>query len=63
MRQNNNTGATFNCECDLSGGCKVVIDPTDASSISCLNSGCSGECGWVVKLAGIRGLAFVARAE
>jgi hypothetical protein len=54
-------GATFNCECSLSGGCKVTIDPEDPQSISCLESGCSGTCGWVISIPGIRGLTLTIR--
>lgn len=46
----------FNCECSLSGGCKVTIEGQTAT---CLESGCSGSCGWIVKVPGIVGLAGI----
>jgi hypothetical protein len=45
-------GTTFTCECDLTGGCKVIITGSEAS---CLNSGCSGACGWIVNVPGLIG--------
>lgn len=56
LMRNNNAGVTLNCECDLSGGCKLTIDPTDPQTISCLNSGCTGSCGWVIQIPGLRGV-------
>lgn len=58
LMRNNNRGGTFSCECSLSGGCKVTIDPNDPQTISCQESGCSGSCGWVISVPGIAGLKF-----
>jgi hypothetical protein len=64
LMRNNQVGVTLNCECDLSGGCKVTIDPTDPQTISCLNSGCTGACGWTINIPGIRGLSLrMSRAQ
>jgi hypothetical protein len=43
---------TFTCECSLSGGCRVQME--DQTAI-CLESGCTGSCGWVVNVPGILG--------
>ncbi len=56
MRRRINLGVTFQCECDLTGGCKVTIDPVHPEIITCLNDGCSGSCGWVIRFGAIRGL-------
>lgn len=42
----------LSCECSQSGGYRVEID---GRSITCLESGCTGSCGWVVNVPGIRG--------
>jgi hypothetical protein len=59
LMRNNRPGVTLNCECETSGGCKVTIDPNDPQTISCLNSGCSSSCGWIINIPGIimRGLS------
>lgn len=44
--------ATFTCECNASGGCRVEMD---GPSAMCLENGCTGSCGWVVNLPGIYG--------
>ncbi len=44
--------ATFTCECNASGGCRVEMDGPNAM---CLEGGCSGSCGWVVNVPGIYG--------
>src|SRR5262245_31726289 len=59
LMRNNSAGVTLNCECDLSGGCKVTIDPHDPQTISCLNGGCTGACGWIINIPGIRGVAIL----
>jgi len=51
MRGNVKT-ANFTCECNTSGGCRVEMDGQNAM---CLESGCSGACGWVVNVPGIYG--------
>lgn len=56
LMRNNNAGVTINCECSLSGGCKLTIDPLDPQTISCLNSGCTGTCGWIIQIPGLRGV-------
>ena len=56
LMRNNNVGVTINCECSLSGGCKLTIDPQDPQTISCLNSGCTGTCGWIIQIPGLRGV-------
>jgi hypothetical protein len=59
MRKNSaGGGTTFKCECSLAGGCKVTIDPQDPQTISCLESGCSGDCGWIISIPGLVGLKF-----
>lgn len=58
LMRNNNTGVTFSCTCSTSEGCKVTIDPKDPQTISCLESGCTGTCGWEVSVPGIRGLTI-----
>ena len=61
LMRNNNATATFTCECSLIGGCKVTIDPNDPQTISCLASGCTGDCGWTINIRGIRSLTFALR--
>jgi hypothetical protein len=56
LMRNNNAGVNINCECDVGGGCKVTIDPNDPQTISCLNAGCAGSCGWVIQIPGLRGV-------
>lgn len=51
MRGNVKT-ANFTCECNASGGCRVEMD---GPSAICLESGCTGTCGWVINLPGIYG--------
>ncbi len=51
MRGNVET-ANFTCECNASGGCRVEMD---GPSATCLESGCSGTCGWVINVPGIFG--------
>lgn len=63
MMRNNNQGPTFTCECSTSGGCRVTIDPQDPQSISCLESGCTSSCGWVINVPGIFGLRFRAFSQ
>ena len=58
LMRGRNQSATFQCDCETTGGCKVNIDPTDPQTITCLESGCTGSCGWVIKIAGIAGLTF-----
>jgi len=52
-------GVNFQCACDLSGGCRVEIDGSEAS---CLENGCSGKCGWSVVIPGLSGVKLIARA-
>jgi hypothetical protein len=58
LMRNNNTTATFTCGCDLIGGCKVTIDPHDPQTISCVESGCTGDCSWTISIRGIRSGTF-----
>jgi len=59
MRRNSTGGGTtFECECSGTGGCKVTIDPQDPQSISCMSSGCTGSCGWIISIPGIVGREF-----
>ena len=58
LMRNNNIGVTINCECESSGGCKLTIDPQDPQTISCLNSGCTSTCGWVIQIPGLRGVVL-----
>lgn len=62
LMRGNRLGATVQCSCDLSGGCKITIDPQDPQTISCLESGCSGTCGWVISVPGLAGIRFRAVA-
>jgi len=64
LMRDNSPGVSVNCECESTGGCKITIDPTDPQTISCLESGCSSSCGWIIKVPGLVGRlsAKVARA-
>ena len=53
LMRGQNTSATFNCECSTSGGCKVTIS---GQSAECEESGCTGACSWVVRVAGLAGI-------
>jgi len=52
LMRGGNTTATFECECEFSGDCKVTISGQTAE---CEEDGCSGECRWVVRVTGLAG--------
>lgn len=52
LMRGNSATANFTCECSLSGGCRVQIEDQTAM---CLESACTGTCGWVVNIPGIAG--------
>jgi hypothetical protein len=59
LMRGNGVTANFTCECSGSGGCKVEIV---GGTADCMESGCSGSCGWIVNvpgIAGVRGLAVL----
>lgn len=53
LMRGQNTAATFNCECESAGGCKVTISGQTAE---CLEDGCKGSCGWVIRIGGLTGI-------
>jgi hypothetical protein len=57
LMRGNSAQANFTCECSGAGGCRVEID---GQSATCLESGCSGSCGWVVNVPGIAGFPNLA---
>ena len=57
LMRGNSAQANFTCECSGTGGCRVEID---GQSATCLESGCSGSCGWVVNVPGIAGFPNLA---
>ena len=62
LMRNNQVGVTIDCSCSASGGCKITIDPQDPQTVSCLESGCTGSCGWVINVPGLAGVSFRAVA-
>jgi hypothetical protein len=56
--RNNQDVVTLSCACSSTGGCTAVKSPDHPQTIVCLESGCTGTCGWIITIPGIRGLSL-----
>ena len=56
LMRNNQVCATLSCACSSTGGCTAVKSPDHPQTIFCQGARCTGTCGWIISIPGIRGL-------